>query len=213
MSKKDNKSANVQKAEVTPESRSESAASAPGMEPKLAPDANSKSATTAESPPALLTPEALEELKAKAARADDYWDRLLRSTADFENYKKRAARERQDAVKYANESLLEKLVPVLDNFDMASAAANQPQSSSVESIRTGITMIYSQLKSVMAEAGLEEIDALNKPFDANWHEAVSQQDSAEAPEGHVLQQLRKGYKLRDRLLRPATVVVAKKPGA
>ncbi len=97
--------------------------------------------------------------------------------------------------------------------DMAVAAANNPQNSSVESIRTGIAMISTQLKSAMADAGLEEIDAASKPFDANWHEAVSQQESAEAPEGHVLQQLRKGYKLRDRLLRPATVVIAKKPAA
>ena len=155
----------------------------------------------------------LKELKAKAAKADEFWDRLLRLTADLENYKKRAARERQEAVRYANESLLERLIPVLDNFDMAVAAANNPQNSSVESIRTGIAMISSQLRSAMADAGLEEIDAANKPFDANWHEAVSQQESAEAPEGHVLQQLRKGYKLRERLLRPATVVIAKKPAA
>ncbi len=160
-----------------------------------------------------LSPEQIEELKAKAAKADEFWDRLLRLTADLENYKKRAARERQEAVKYANESLLERLIPVLDNFEMAVAAANNPQNGSVESIRTGIAMISSQLKSAMADAGLEEIDAANKPFDANWHEAVSQQDSAETPEGHVLQQLRKGYKLRDRLLRPATVVIAKKPAA
>src|SRR3954469_6565543 len=72
----------------------------------------------------------LEELKEKAAKSDEHWDRLVRMTADFENYKKRAAREKQDAIKYANESLLEKLIPVLDNFDSAMAAAKAPAASS-----------------------------------------------------------------------------------
>jgi molecular chaperone GrpE len=160
-----------------------------------------------------LSQSQIEELKAKAAKADDHWDRLLRVTADFDNYKKRAARERQDAIKFANESLLEKLVPVLDNFEMALMAANNTQGTTVESLKTGIGMIHGQLKSALTDAGLEEVDAAGKPFDPNLHEAVSQQETAQAPEGQVLQQLRKGYKLRERLLRPATVVVARKPGA
>ncbi len=159
-----------------------------------------------------LTPEQLEDLKARAARADENYDRLLRVMADFDNFRKRAARERQEAVKFANESILSKLVPVLDNFDMALTAAANAPSSNPESFRTGVAMIYNQLKAALAEAGLEEIDATQKPFDPNWHEAVSQQESAAAAEGQVLQQLRKGYKLRERLIRPATVVVAKKPG-
>lgn len=183
------------------------------VEPVSTPPDSQTPETGAEPALAPLSPQQIEELKLKAAKADEYWDRLLRATADLENYRKRAARERTEAVKYANESLIEKLVPVLDNFDMAITAASNPQSSTVESIRTGISMIYSQLKAVMGEAGLEEIDATQKPFDANWHEAVSQQESADVPEGLVLQQLRKGYKLRDRLIRPATVVVAKKPAA
>jgi molecular chaperone GrpE len=130
--------------------------------------------------------------------------------ADFDN-KKRAARERLEAIKFANEALLEKLVPVLDNFEMAVQAANNTKDGTAEALKTGVNMIYSQLKSVSTEAGLEEIDATNKAFDPNWHEAVSQRDTTEWPEGHVLQQLRKGYKLRDRLIRPATVVVARKP--
>jgi molecular chaperone GrpE len=78
---------------------------------------------------------------------------------------------------------------------------------------TGVNMIYQQLKSVLAEAGLEEIESQGKPFDPNIHEAVSQAESAEVPEGQVMQQLRKGYRLRERLLRPATVIVAKAPAA
>ncbi len=164
--------------------------------------------------PENLTLEQLEDLKARAARADENWDRLLRTTADFDNFKKRAAREREEAVKFANESLIKKLVTVLDNFEMALAAAGQqPAEASSQSLQAGVAMIQQQLRKVLQEFGLEEVDAAGKVFDPNWHEAVSQQDSTDVPEGSVLQQLRKGYKLRDRLIRPATVVVARKPAA
>ena len=158
-----------------------------------------------------LTPEAVEELKVRAAKADENWERLLRITADLENFKKRAAREKADAIKFANESLIQKLIPVLDNFDMALLAVQSAAADSNQSLQAGITMIHQQLKSALADTGLEEVDAAGKTFDPNLHEAVSQQESAEVPEDQVLQQLRKGYKLRDRLLRPATVIVARKP--
>jgi molecular chaperone GrpE len=157
-----------------------------------------------------LSEEQLAELKDKAGKAQNYYEQWLRTAADLENYKKRAARERQEAIKFANESLLEKIIPVLDNFEMALTAANAANTS-VESLQAGINMIHQQLKSAMTDAGLEEINAIGKPFDPNFHEAISQQESADAPEGQVVQQVRKGYKLRDRLLRPASVVVAKKP--
>jgi molecular chaperone GrpE len=158
-----------------------------------------------------ITSEQLQELKDRAAKADENWERLLRTTADLDNFKKRAAREKQDATKYANESLLQKLVSVLDNFDMALAAAQNTKSDGVQQLQAGINMIHQQLKKVLVDAGLEEVDASGKAFDPNLHEAVSQQETAEAPEGQIVQQLRKGYKLRDRLLRPAGVVVAKAP--
>jgi molecular chaperone GrpE len=160
---------------------------------------------------ATITPEQLEELKARAEKADENWERLLRATADFDNFKKRAAREKQDAIRYANEGLLEKLVPVLDNFDAALSAVQNSAAADAQSLQTGVAMIFQQLKKVLTESGLEEIDATGQAFDPNFHEAVSQQESKDVSEGNVLQQLRKGYKLRDRLLRPATVVVAKKP--
>ncbi len=156
-------------------------------------------------------PEEVKELKAQAAKAKEHWEQLLRTAAEHENFKKRVARERQDAAKYAHESLLQKLIPVLDNFDMALAVANNPQSGSLESLRAGIDLIHQQLGKGLSEAGLEEINAAGKTFDPNWHEAVSQQEAAGAVEGQVNQQLRKGQKLRDRRLRPAGVVVAKKP--
>ena len=187
------------------------AGGAPGTAPPAPHPTEAADAPTEDPPDAPFSPQQIEELNAKAARADEHWERLLRTTADLENFKKRAARERQDAIKFANESLLARLIPALDNFDMALAAANNAEGNSMESLQTGITMVYNQLKAALTEAGLEEIDATNQPFDPKLHEAVSQQESAEVPEGHVLQQLRKGYKLRDRLLRPASVVVAKKP--
>jgi molecular chaperone GrpE len=161
---------------------------------------------------ATITPGQLEELKARAAKADEHWNRLLRSMADFDNFRKRAAREKHEAIKYANDALIEKLIPVLDHFDMAIAAAQNGPADTVPPLQQGISMIYQQFKNTLAEAGLKEIDATGQQFDPNWHEAVAQQETAEAPEGQVIQQLRKGYKLHDRLLRPATVIVAKKPG-
>jgi molecular chaperone GrpE len=161
--------------------------------------------------PATITAEQLEELKARAAKANEHWDRLLRLAADFDNFKKRAAREKQEAIKYANETLIEKLVPVLDHFDKAIAAAQNGSAEAATSLQTGIALIHQQLKKTLAETGLQEIEAAGQMFDPNWHEAVSQQETAQAPEGQVVQQLRKGYRLNDRLLRPASVIVAKKP--
>lgn len=158
-----------------------------------------------------LSPAEIAELKAKAAQADENWDRLLRTTADFDNYKKRAAREKTEAVHYANNSLIQKLLPILDNFEMALNAAQNAQGDQLANFQSGVAMIQQQLKTALTETGLEEIDATGKPFDPNFHEAVSQQESEDTPEDHVIQQLRKGYKLKDRLLRPATVIVAKKP--
>lgn len=160
-----------------------------------------------------LSPEEVHALKALAAKAQEHYDQLLRTTADFENFKKRVARERQEAVRYANEALLQKLIPILDNFDMAISAAASAKEGPAQSLQTGVNMILSQMRNALTEAGLEEIDATGKAFDPNFHEAVSQQETDEAPEGRVIQQLRRGYKLRDRLLRPATVVVSKKPEA
>ena len=166
---------------------------------------------TAENPE--LTPEQITELQTRAAKADENWERLLRTTADFDNFKKRAAREKIEAGQYATFSLLAKVLPVLDNFEMALAAAQSAKENKNDSLQAGVLMIQQQLKSVLTETGLEEIDATGKLFDPNFHEAVSEQESADVAESHVLQQLRKGYKFKDRLLRPATVVVAKKPAA
>ena len=165
--------------------------------------------------PVVLTPELqtpqIEELQTRAAKADEHWERLLRTTADFENFKKRAVRERTEAAQFANVAMLQKLLPILDNFEMALTAAQTAQGEKLASLQAGVAMIHQQFKNVLLETGLEEVDASGQLFDPALHEAVSEQESSDVPEGHVLQQLRKGYKLRERLLRPAIVVVAKKP--
>jgi molecular chaperone GrpE len=173
--------------------------------------ANADAASGTETAETIITAEQFAELQAKAAKADETWDRYVRLNADFDNFRKRAARDREDGMRSAQERLLNKLLPVIDNFDMAMAATTSAQNTTVESLKAGVQMIQGQLKGVLTDSGVEEIDAMGKPFDPNLHEALSQLESADAPEGTVLQQLRKGYKMRDRLLRPASVVVAKKP--
>jgi molecular chaperone GrpE len=156
------------------------------------------------------TEQKIADLEEQVAKAKDNW---IRTAADFENFKKRAARERTEATQFANAALLQKLLPILDNFEMAQVAAQSAQGDSIESLQSGVAMIQQQLKTILADSGLEEINAGGKLFDPTLHEAVSQQETAEVPENHVLQQIRKGYKLRDRLLRPAAVIVAKNPAA
>lgn len=155
-----------------------------------------------------------KRLQGKAAEADEFRERYLRSVAEFENYRKRSVRDRQEAVQYAQQGFLERLMPVMDNLDMALTAlqgASGGGGGSGDAMRTGIEMVFGQLRSVLAESGLEEVPAMGQPFDPTWHEAVSQQETAEVPEGQVLQVLRKGYRLQQRLLRPSTVVVARAP--
>lgn len=187
------------------------------MDPALADAANAAVSDPAAAAASVteITPEQLADLKARAAKADEHWDRLLRTAADLENFKKRAARERHESAQSASAALIHKLLPVLDHFEMAQTAAQNAQvpQTGITALQDGIAMIQQQLKGILAEAGLQEVDATGQRFDPALHEAVAQLETAEAPEGQVVQQIRKGYKMRDRLLRPATVVVAKKPSS
>jgi molecular chaperone GrpE len=154
-------------------------------------------------------PEAdLQKLQAEAAK---FRDLALRTQADLENFRKRMAREKEEAVRYANTGLMEKLLPVLDSFELGLQAARQVEGS--EALVQGFAMVEKQLQDFLRDHGVESVDALGQPFDPNLHEAVSQQHDEQTPEGMVLQQLRKGYKLKDRLLRPSTVIVSKGPAA
>ena len=134
-------------------------------------------------------------------------DLALRTQADFENFRKRAAREKEDASKYANANFLEKLLPILDNFELGLNAARTDAKDSP--ILAGMDMVAKQLQDFLTSVGVETLQVEGEKFDPNLHEAVAQEESATVPEGTIVRQLRRGYKLRDRLLRPATVVVSK----
>ena len=151
-------------------------------------------------------PETLTEAREAIAELNE---RIVRLTADFDNFRKRAQREKDEARQFANQGLLEKLLPVLDNFEMALTAVKDADPS----VRDGVQMILDQLLGVLKESGVEPGDAMGQPFDPNLHEALSQEETTEVEEGTVVQQVQRGYKLNDRLVRPARVVVAKAPGA
>lgn len=138
-------------------------------------------------------------------------DTALRTKADLENFRKRSARDRSEAIKFGNSSLLEELLPIVDNFEMGLAAATADGAES--SIAQGMGMVRKQLTDFLANNGLKEVETDGKEFDPNLHEALSQQASAEVPEGTIISTLRKGYQLQDRLLRAANVVVSSGPEA
>lgn len=147
----------------------------------------------------------LDQLRADLSR---FKDLALRSAADLENYRKRAAREKEDAVKFANAQFLERLVPILDNFELGLHAAKADSGGA--SIVAGLEMVARQLQDFLATCGVEPVNAEPAAvFDPNHHEAIGHEEHAEIAEGAIVRQLRKGFKLRDRLLRPATVVVSK----
>ena len=133
-------------------------------------------------------------------------DLAMRTQADFENYRKRAIREKEDAIKYANASLIERLIPVIDNFEFGILAARGEGS---QGVLVGLEIVAKQFQDFLTSVGVEAVESEGKPFDPNLHEAVGHEASDTVPEGAVLRQLRKGYKLRDRLVRPANVFVSK----
>ena len=153
--------------------------------------------------------ELFKALLAQAAQAVELKDRLLRAQAEWDNSRKRILREKEDAVRYAGEAFLERLLPVLDNFEMGMAAAKT--ATDPKAIAQGSRWSWRNFSRPCAMPGVETIDAVGKPFDPHRHEALGHHESHEQPEGHVMTQVRKGYKLKDRLLRAASVFVAKPP--
>ncbi len=158
------------------------------------------------SPPETPTAAEIEALRAEAAKSRENWDHFLRAQADLENFRKRAAREKQEILKTASEKLLLELLPPLDHFEMGLQSV--PQTETPNPLREGMEMVLSQFRQFLKIQGVSEIEAFGKPFDPAVHEAVAHQESDE-PEGQVINQLRKGYRLHHKLLRPATVIVAK----
>jgi molecular chaperone GrpE len=153
-----------------------------------------------------ISTQELEQLKAQAA---ENWDKFLRSAAEFDNYRKRVGREKEELTRATSERVVAALLPVLDNLDRALTAA-ETHAGEQGALLDGLKQIQSQFRRTLEQFGLQEISTLaGHPFDPNLHEAISHVESAEHPEGAVLEQVQRGYKLADRLLRPARVVVSK----
>jgi len=150
-----------------------------------------------------------DEDESLQADLDRFRDLALRSQADFENYKKRAAREKEEAIKYANSALLERLIAIVDNFELGLEAARGNGENSP--VFSGMSMVLKQLMDFLTEHGLQPIDATGQKFDPNLHEAIAHEPSEQFPEGVVIRQTRRGYRMKDRLLRPSSVVVSSGP--
>jgi len=146
----------------------------------------------------------IEKLRVESAA---YLDRLARLQAEFDNFRKRVAREQQEYREYALAEALKLLLPILDSLDRALKAGT----AGAEDFRSGIDLIDRQFHDALAKLGVEPIPAKGIAFDPNIHQAVQMIPTTEVPENHVVEELLRGYKLRDRLLRPAMVLVAQKP--
>ncbi|MDD2556619.1 MAG: nucleotide exchange factor GrpE [Syntrophaceticus sp.] len=134
--------------------------------------------------------------------------RFLRLTADFDNYRRRTREETAEIRRTANERLIQELLPIIDNFERALDAAKKELP---DNLITGIEMIYRQLHMLLSQEGVEPIEAVGKPFDPVYEDAFERQETTEYPEGTVVAEIKKGYLLQGRVLRPALVIVAKEP--
>jgi len=161
-------------------------------------------AAAAEQPAESESTESAEDvLKAELAAAND---RNLRLMAEFDNFRRRSAKEQLELIETANGKLLEKLSEVQDNFERAFASENKAKD--LEAFEKGMQMIYNQFAKILTDAGLEQIDPTGAEFDPNCHEALMQQPSETVPEGHVVTVFQKGYKLKNKILKTAKVIVS-----
>ena len=163
--------------------------------------ADTKAACEIESPV-----QATDPLTEAQAEVEKWKDIALRSAAELDNFRKRTTRDIQDARSYANADLLRSLIPIMDNFEMGLEAARAESEKSM--IYQGLSMVRRQLTDFLREQNVEEINAQGQKFDPNMHEAMSQEASDEYAEGIVLKVMRRGFKLKDRLLRAALVIVS-----
>jgi len=153
--------------------------------------------------------EPTDPLQEALKQAEHWKDIAARNQAELDNYRKRMARDKTDAIKFANGGLLCELLSVIDSFQMGLDAAKLEDSESI--ITKGMEMVQKQLEEFLSTQGATEISAIGQPFDPNIHEAISQEANSDTPEGNIITQIRKGYKLHDRLLRAANVIVSKGP--
>jgi len=149
----------------------------------------------------------IEKISEVQASADTNMDNYLRSQAEMENMKKRFQKDKQDLIKYGNETLTKQLLPVADNLEKA--LDHSEDENSIEALREGVDLTLKGLMNVLEKAGVEVVEAVGAPFDPNFHEAVSEQEDDRAAPGTVLKELQKGYLLNQRLVRPAMVIINK----
>jgi len=147
------------------------------------------------------------ELQKVKAERDSLLDRLARAQAEFENARRRAAREQQDFRDFATVDAIKSLLPVLDSFERALQAKSEPRD-----FRSGVELIYKQLQDVLTRMGVQPIQAKGQQFDPHVHEAIEMVETPDAADHEVIEEWQRGYKFKDRLLRPAMVKVAKNPG-
>jgi len=149
-----------------------------------------------------------EKLESMGQEVKENYDRFLRVSAEFENYKKRAVREMNDFRKFANESFVKAMLPVVDNLDRAiESSSNDKQADT--SMLEGVDMILKEILKIFEQFNVKPFESLGKTFDPSYHQAVMQEETEVYPENSVVNELQKGYMMHDRLLRPAMVVVAK----
>ena len=158
----------------------------------------------------VLSGSEFEELKKKADERDEFYNRWIKVHADYENTRKRMEKEKLGYVKFANEMLIGNLFPIVDNFDMALLAMDTAKDK--EAVMDGIRLVQKEFHKVLEDNGVEKIKTDGEQFDPHVHEAVLAVESDEHSDGMVTEEVRAGYKLNDRLLRPAQVKVAKNKG-
>ncbi|MFD3269161.1 nucleotide exchange factor GrpE [Paenibacillus dendritiformis] len=146
------------------------------------------------------------ELKEARAQAEELQQRLLRAQADFDNFRRRTVKEKEELAQYASSKLVTELLPVLDNFERALAAAQT--GSEEQSFVKGVDMIFRQFTQVLEQEGVKAMNAVGEPFNPEFHQAIMQVESEEHEEGIVVEEVQKGYMLKDRVLRPAMVKVS-----
>jgi molecular chaperone GrpE len=151
-----------------------------------------------------------ERLAAAESKSDENYERLLRLTAEFENYKKRVEREMNDFRKFANESLMKEILPVVDNLERALAIECKHDDDAFKGLKEGVEMTLKGLTDSLEKFGVVPLEAMGEPFDPNFHQAVSQEESDEHPDSTVFKELQKGYLINDRLLRPSMVIVSRR---
>ena len=167
-----------------------------------------KSEKTDEKPLEKMTKsELLEKINELQEASEKNHDLYLRSEAEIENIKKRNRKDKEEWVKYASETLIKEILPVMDNLEMA--ISHSQDENSIQALREGVELTLKGLRDVLGKSGLEEVKAEGEPFDPNYHHAVSEQADENVEPGIILQELQKGYVLKKRLIRPAMVIVSK----